>query len=278
MKKTILSILIILIFGLVSRAEFEFVETSIVNMALSGSGIAYIKDVGVLISNPAAISYLEKGQFYAVSKEEFSIDEMESNFISLGNKMSNYFNFAFSNLDFGYTDYRENTYIITLATKMYDNSSIGFNIKKLNSRILNTDNNSAFSFDIAFSGIVSNTEYVLSIQNANVPTVNDEIPRSYELGFNFNTSSKNSTLLSFYKVSSFGNQKKDLSMRIGQVWQTGDNLKIYAGFATKPYKLSGGFSLDLSKKWTLDYAFSSMKYLNPTHAVAFKMNLRGIDE
>jgi long-subunit fatty acid transport protein len=105
MKKIISIITIFLIFSTV-YAEFEFVETSVVNMALSGSGIAYIKDVSVLTSNPAAIAHLDKGQFYAVSMEEFSIDEMQSNFISLGNKMSNYFNFAFSNLDFGYFDYK----------------------------------------------------------------------------------------------------------------------------------------------------------------------------
>ncbi|PLX16773.1 MAG: hypothetical protein C0601_09305 [Candidatus Muiribacterium halophilum] len=273
MRRNIIFILIIMIFSLVAHAEFEYIPVSVKEIAMAGAGTAFHKDIEGVHVNCAGIANLKRGQIYTFSTEQFSLSELKTSFIAYGSKIKGLGAFALSNIDFGNEDYSENTYTVSFAREMFENSMIGVNVKHLNVYIKNTEQESGTAIDIAFTGKIYGTGYAISVRNANAPKLNEVIPRTISFGLEFDNSKNAKTYFDINKVDSYGNIENDPSIRIGQVFRLADKFRLFGGYASRPYKISGGFSLEFSNRWEVDYAFSSMKDLPVTHSIAFKMNI-----
>jgi|GEM_PF-3768953 len=273
MKSRYLCIYLLLFFCIFTFAEFEYVPVSVKEIALAGAGVAFHEDIEGVHVNCAGIGNLDHGQIYTFSTEQFSLEELKTSYIAYGSNIKGVGSFALSNMDFGSDDYSENTYTVSFAREMFDNAMIGVNVKHLNVYIKDTEQESGTAFDIAFTGNIYGTGYALSIRNVNAPKLNEVIPRTMTFGLELNNSKNAKTYIDLQKVDSYGNVENDPSLRLGQVFRLGDKFRLFGGYASKPYRISGGFSLEFSKRWEVDYAFSSMKDLPVTHSIAFKMNI-----
>ncbi|MFW5782528.1 MAG: hypothetical protein ACOCWO_04485 [Candidatus Muiribacteriaceae bacterium] len=243
------------------------------NLALSGTGLSFIDDVESIHINPAGLSGVDNGQIYTYQTEEHSLEELRTSYAALATDIPGFGKFGVSSIEYGSKDYRESTYTISFARTMFDESDIGINIKHLNIDIKNTDSESGLAFDISFTGQLNNAGYALFIRNINAPVVNEEIPREIILGLNFEVSDKANTLVKMSKVESYGDLKNTMGFGIGQVFQLGDNLEAFGSYASNPYRIGGGFNFRLNRKWSFDYAFSSLRHVPPTHAIGFKMDI-----
>ncbi|MGM0607635.1 MAG: hypothetical protein ACQESP_04355 [Candidatus Muiribacteriota bacterium] len=267
-------ILLLILFNLYSFAEFEDVQVSVKNLALAGAGSAFLGGAETVHLNPAGLSEIKDSQLYSFQTTAFGVDGLETTFNVIGNHFPGIGGFAVSSLDFGTGNYSENQYSISFARKMVNNTSIGINIKQLRSKIINTDNAKASSFDIGFTGGIGGaTEFAVVVKNLNAPTVNDVAHRIFQVGFKYKNSEKSYTVLDFSRVYSYGALKSDTSLRMGKIFRMGNNFEVLCGFSTNPQKITGGFSFEIADKWVIDYAFDTRTYLSPTHAVSFGMKL-----
>jgi len=248
-------ILLILLIPVYAQAAFELADEGIVALSMGNSGCARIYGVEGWNSNPACQWFNSGLNLEMSTRKLYGLNELRQNQIYFQWKLRN-FSLGADFYNFGWKNYFENVYGVTLGIKIYRKfiAGIRFNFYELN--IAGGGYANTFGFDLGMIyNLSSAINFGIVVRNVNRPVIGeskDELPNTIQTGFALKPDKRFNICFDIFRDEQF-----DPQYRMGVEYMELKYAVIRIGATLEPVRLSGG--LDIK------YRFMNIRYTVYNH-------------
>ena len=232
-------------------------------IALSNSDVAISNDVFSIFNNPsglAGLSQREFGLFYSPSP--FGLQELATGYAAY-NEPTNFGNFGFGFMTYGFDLYKENKFQLAYANKIVTNISFGVSIFYKTVSIKKYGSTGVFNISLGgIYNLTNNFSLGFSLQNP-FRFLESKIqqPIEYNFGISYQIIKKTFINLALQKELDF-----PFSLRFGIEYPVVQYFTLRFGIQNEPNIYSAGLGINYSH-FSLDYAVTFHQVLGLTHQV-----------
>jgi hypothetical protein len=268
MKRTLLFFSILLFCSTYAQAAFDNCGSSAKTLSLGNASIATTDEPSSVLSNPAALGFLQHQGFQASLSRMFDLDELSEKELYVAFPLRS-FSVGAGFYTFGKRDYyHESVLSLAFAYRIKDHLSLGSNLKYMRVSFSSEyDVLSTFSIDFGSTYKVNNKFQIgFTARNLNQPELvknSDDIPANFCFGLAVFPFDEVTLLLDLTYEERYKEQ-----LHLGQEIKLLKNLPLRFGIQTSParYAFGAGFNFN---KLLFDYAYSNHSVLGDTHKISF---------
>lgn len=251
----------ILVFLTFSSYFFPQVKPGAKQIALAHSDVALTGNLFSLFNNSAALSLISErqiGLYYSPSP--FGIEELANGFLAV-TQPTNIGNINLGMMDYGFSLYKENKFIVGYSKQIAENLLFGVNLYYHYLKIKNYGSRGTFNFSFG-SIVLLNNNFSIGFNLENPIRYNNDnlyLPLIYKVGMSYSTKTETSASFALEKEINF-----PLSFSLGINYELIKYLSLRFGIKDEPALFSGGIGIFYSFM-NINYAVSSHQELGISH-------------